>query len=95
MKNVFWKIVVLFSVIIMISGFAVSLHGIHHQDYDIIYIGMVIIGITCISWWIWVMSVIKAMWDFTQNTVNKVQEIRQGVNEVRILFEEYKKLSDR
>lgn len=85
----------LLSVITMITGFAVSLHGIQHQDYDIIYVGMMIIGITCVSWWIWVMSVIKAMWDFAQSTVNKVQEIRQGVKEVRKLFEEYKKLSDR
>jgi ammonia channel protein AmtB len=95
MKNIFWKVAMVFSVITMIAGFAVSLHGINNQNYDTIYIGMVIIGVTCVSWWIWVMSVIKAMWDFTQSTVNKVQEIRLGVREVRKLFEEYKKLSDR
>jgi hypothetical protein len=95
MKNIFWKIVMVLSVVTMITGFVAALYGIHYQDYDVIYLGMVVIGVTCVSWWVWVMSVIKAMWDFTQGTVNKVQEIRTSVKEVRRLFEEYKKLRER
>jgi len=95
MKNTFWKIAMVLSIVTMMTGFLIALYGVHYHDYEVAYAGVLTIIITCVAWWIWVMLTIRAMWEFTQNTVEKVYEIRVGVKEVKVLFEEYKKLKDR
>lgn len=79
------------STVAMITGFVLSLAGVYHNDYLFAYAGISLIIITCISWWIWVMTVIKSMWEFTRSTVLKVQDIRQGISGVRQILQDYKK----
>jgi len=95
MRNIFWKLVIVFSVVTLLSGLMISLFGVYSQDHTLAYSGLVVIALTCVSWWIWVMIVIKSMWEFAQSTVENVFEIRTGVKEVRKLVEEYKKLIER
>jgi hypothetical protein len=95
MKNNKWKFVLIVSIVTMLTGLLFSLYGIHFQDQQISYVGISIIITTCIVWWIWIMTVIRAMWNFVQNTVDRVSEIRQNVKEVKQLFQEYKNLKNR
>jgi len=95
MKNIFWKISLSLSMLFMITGFGVSLHGLHEYDYNLVYTGLAIIGVTCASWWIWVMLVIKQMYDVTHTAITGVSDIRSGIKEVKELISEYKTLSER
>jgi type VI protein secretion system component VasK len=95
MKDVFWKSVLVISVFTMVLGFLISAYGVYSHDELFVYSGIVLIGITCMSWWIWVMIVIKSMWDFTQNTRNRVVDIRESIREVKDIFNEYKNLTRR
>jgi len=95
MRNIFWKLVLFVSVATLMSGMIISLFGVYYQDHMLAYSGLAVIALTCISWWIWVMVVIKSMWDFAQSTVENVFEIRLGIKDVRRLVEEYKNTTER
>lgn len=94
MKNIFWKISLSLSMLCMIIGFGVSLHGLQGHNYNLVYVGLAIIGVTCASWWIWVMLVIKEMYEVTHAAVTGVSDIRSGIKEVKKLISEYKNLSE-
>ena len=95
MKTIFWKISLVVSILCMTIGFIVSLHGVHDNNTNIVYIGLVIIGLTCGSWWIWVMIVIKDMYHITHTAVTGVSDIRDSIKEVKQLIDDYKNLVDR
>lgn len=83
------------SVLAMALGFAASLTGAYTHDYVMVYVGFGVMVIVCVSWWVWVMMVIKVMIDFTNNAASGISDIRHNIKEVRQLFDEYKKLSIR
>jgi hypothetical protein len=83
------------SIIAMVTGFAVSFYGVYYYNQGLTYLGLVVVTVTCVAWWAWVMTVIKAVWDSTNSTVNDVSDIRQGIKEVKRLLEEYRNLSNR
>jgi ABC-type uncharacterized transport system involved in gliding motility auxiliary subunit len=92
MKQVCWKLIALISISTMMIGFFISLYGIHDQNKILSYTGLTLITLTCVGWWIWVMSAIKCMWDYTQSAAQHAIEVRQGIKEVRRLIREYKNL---
>jgi len=94
MKQVCWKLIALITISIMTIGFVVSLYGIHDQNKILSYTGLTVMALTCVGWWIWVMLVIKRMWDYTQSAAQLAIEVRQGIKEVRRLVREYKNLID-
>ena len=94
MKQGYWKLIALISIFTMILGFIVSLYGIHDQNKIMAYAGLTVMALTCVGWWIWVMTVIKCMWDYTQSAAQLATDIRQGIKEVRKLIREYKNLTD-
>lgn len=95
MRNIFWMTILVCSIAFMILGFSVSFHGIETGSYDLVYAGLIVIGTTCVSWWIWVMIVIKDMYSITVNAIDGVKDIRTGIKEVKRLIQEYKNLTER
>jgi hypothetical protein len=91
MKNICWKSMMVVSIFAMIAGFVLSMIGVYHNNYLFAYGGISLIIMTCISWWIWVMIVIKSMWDYTHSTVTNVQEIQQDISGVRQILQILKK----
>lgn len=77
----------------MIAGFITALHGIYYQIQSHIYIGLIIISITSVSWWIWVMMVIKRMYHATGYVMSNVGDVREAIKEIKKLVEEYKFLT--
>lgn len=95
MKNIFWMTILVSSIAFMILGFSVSFHGVQTEQLDLIYSGLIVIGTTCIAWWIWVMIVIKDMYDLTKNAIDGAKDIRFGIKEVKQLLQEYKNTIER
>lgn len=93
MKKIFWNASLILSMLFMVVGFITSVYGIFHQLQTFVYMGLMIIGVTCISWWIWVMIVIKQMYDVTKNSMSNIGDVREAIKEIKILVEEYKKLT--
>ena len=95
MKNIFWMTILVLSIAFMILGFSVSFHGIETNSYDLVYAGLIIIGTTCVSWWIWVMIIIKDMYKITVTAIEGVSDIRYNIKEVKRLIQDYKNLTER
>lgn len=79
----------------MILGCSVSFYGIYNQDTVLVYLGLAVIATTCVSWWVWVMLVIRSIIRFTQNAALNISDIRDGIKDVRQLFQEYENLRKR
>ncbi len=83
MKNIHWKAVMFAAVIAMLFGMCISLWGIGHDNIKATWIGFATIIIVCVSWWFWVMFVIRTMINHTSQTRMSISEIKQGIREVR------------
>ena len=81
--KIHWKTVMFVAVIGMLLGLAVSLWGIGHDNIQAAWIGFITIGAVCVSWWFWVMFVIRTMIDCTDKTNTGLGEIKEGIREVR------------
>lgn len=73
----------------MLSGVAVSLWGISHRNTNAALAGLVIVGVVCISWWFWVMMIIKTMIKTTDSTCERLTDIKQDLAQVKVLLKEY------
>jgi hypothetical protein len=76
------------AIILMLSGFGVSVYGLGVQSYDTALAGLITIGTVCVSWWFWVMFVIRSMIANADRTIANVAIIRQDIREVRSLIEQ-------
>jgi uncharacterized protein YybS (DUF2232 family) len=88
MKNINWKFVMFAAVILMLSGFAVSLYGLGAENYSTALVGLITVGTVCVSWWFWVMFVIRSMIANADRTIANVADIKAGIREVRSLIEQ-------
>jgi len=88
MKAICWKTVAVISILSMIAGFVLACYGVKADNDLLAYIGLVSIIVTCITWWAWVMLVIRSMWIRTESALSLVDEIKQGIKEVRQLIRE-------
>ena len=75
------------AVIFMLTGITVVACGIYLHNQITAWTGFVMIVSTCISWWFWVMFVIREMINHTDRTVKGINHIRQDIQEVRNIIE--------
>jgi len=57
MKKINWQIVMFVAVLSMLLGLGVSLLGLDKDQNNLVLIGLGIIAVVCVSWWLWVMFV--------------------------------------
>jgi hypothetical protein len=76
------------AVIGMLLGLAISMWGIGHYNAKAAWIGLITIGAVCVSWWFWVMFVIRTMIECTDKTNQGLSEIKTGIKEVRVMVQE-------
>lgn len=74
------------AVLFMIAGFALSLWAIDTGYTDLIYIGLFIIATVCVSWWLWVMIVIKTLLTNTTKTTKNLNGIREDLGKVKSII---------
>jgi len=86
--KIHWMTVMFVAVVGMLLGLAVSIWGIGHDNAKAAWIGLITIGAVCVSWWFWVMFVIRTMVECTDKTSYSLTEIKQGIREVRSLVRE-------
>lgn len=85
-KNLQWKCVMIGAVLFMIAGFVLSLWAIDTGYTDLIYIGLFIIATVCVSWWLWVMIVIKTLLTNTTKTTKNLNGIREDLGKVKSII---------
>jgi len=76
------------AIILMLSGFGVSVYGLGIQSYNTALAGMITIGTVCVSWWFWVMFVIRSMIANADRTIANVADIKADIREVKSLIEQ-------
>ena len=69
----------------MLLGLAVSVWGIEHDDIKAAWLGLVMIVAVCVSWWFWVMFIIRTMIECSERTQAGLGDIKTGIREVRIM----------
>lgn len=87
MKKLNWQIVMFVAVIAMLTGLCISLLGIDRHQNGLVLTGLGIISAVCVSWWFWVMFVIKTMLTTTDKTTSKLNEIKAKLNELREMLQ--------
>ena len=85
-KNLHWKCVMVGAVLFMIAGFALSLWAIDTGYTDLIYIGLFIIATVCVSWWLWVMIVIRTLLTNTTKTTKNLHGIKEDLGKVKSII---------
>ena len=93
--KIHWKAVMFVAVIGMLLGLTISIWGIGHDNTQAAWIGLITIGAVCVSWWFWVMFVIKTMIDCTDKTSRGLDDIKQGITEVRAMVKDLDSTAER
>jgi hypothetical protein len=81
--KIHWKTVMFVAIVGMLLGLAVSLWGIGQNNIQAAWIGLITVGAVCVSWWFWVMFIIRTMIECTEKTQQGLGEIKTGISEVR------------
>jgi type VI protein secretion system component VasK len=81
--KIHWKTVMFVAIVGMLLGLAVSIWGVGHENLQATWIGLVLIMAVCVSWWFWVMFVIRTMMECTEQTQQSLGDIKSGISEVR------------
>jgi len=76
------------AIIFMLSGFGISVYGLGVQSYETALAGVITIGTVCVSWWFWVMFIIKSMIANADRTISNVADIKADIKEVKSLIEQ-------
>jgi hypothetical protein len=95
MKQLHWQEVMILAIVLMMTGLGLSLWAVAHEDNFLAICGIVLIATVCISWWFWVMFVIKTLIDFYTKTDSGLVELRFGLKDIRYLIQEYESLRQR
>jgi len=89
MNKQMWKWMLAGTTSIMILGFFLSVWSINENHRLGTYTGLIVIGSICISWWCWVMFIIRNMIEHTDKTCKNLSEVKDKVREIRGLVKEY------
>lgn len=96
MRTIFnWKLITTLATVLMFLGFTTSLWGIHYDSYNLAVGGLVVILVVCIAWWLWVMYIIANIIHTTEITIENLEEVKEGIKEVKVLIIDYKTLNDK
>ena len=93
--KIHWMTVMFVAVVGMLLGLAVSMWGIGHDNVQAAWIGLITIGAVCVSWWFWVMFVIRTMIECTDKTQQGLGDIKQGIKEVKYLVRDLDSVAER
>lgn len=86
MKHFCWKIIMALTIGFMFIGFVISWMAIESHQTNLVYLGLVIIGTVCVSWWFWVMFVIRSMIKHSTTTLENVETIKLEIAEIKKLL---------
>lgn len=89
MKRIHWHFVMFAALVFMFMGLGLSLWAIDHHNVPLALTGLVTISVVCVSWWFWVMFIIKTMITQNDKLCDDLIEIKDGVREFRVLFKDY------
>ncbi len=87
MKKINWQIVMFVAVLSMLLGLGVSLLGLDKDQNNLVLIGLGIIAVVCVSWWLWVMFVIKTMISANDKTTIGLLDIKTKLGELKALVQ--------
>ena len=87
MKKINWQIVMFVAVVSMLLGLGVSLLGLDKNQNNLVLIGLGIIAVVCVSWWLWVMFVIKTMISANDKTTTGLLDIKTKLGELKALVQ--------
>lgn len=88
MKKINWQIVMFVAIVAMLTGLGVSLIGLDNDQHSLVLIGLGIIAAVCVSWWFWVMFVIKTMITGTAKTTDGLHDIKTKLGELKVLVQD-------
>jgi hypothetical protein len=74
------------SIGLMVFGFILSLWGMGVNNDNLISIGLITVMVVCVSWWSWVMYVIKTMIRYNEKTAGSISEIKDILQQLRIFL---------
>ena len=84
-KKLKWQVVMIGAVLFMIAGFFLSLWALDTGYTQMVYIGLAIIALVCVSWWFWVMIVIKTIMNTTERTSTNITTIRDDIGKLKTI----------
>jgi hypothetical protein len=87
-KNI-WKYMMVGTISIMALGFVLAVWSFNEHHEWGMYTGLVLIAGVCVSWWFWVMFIIRTMIEQTDRTCRNLTEVKHGLVEVKGLVKEY------
>lgn len=90
MKNTHWQTVMFAAILFLMLGFGVSLWAIHEHNMILAVGGVILMATVCISWWFWVMFIIRSMMQMTDRTLKGVADIRDDLGQLKELLTEDK-----
>ena len=90
MKNTQWQTVMFAAIIFLLMGFGVSLWALYEHNTKLAVGGVILMATVCVSWWFWVMYIIRSMMRMTDNTLKNVAEIKESIEHLKILLTEDK-----
>lgn len=80
-----WKIVFFVFSILMIVGLCLSLYGIEKDAIHTTWLGLTTIAAVCVSWWMWVMFIIRQMMLVSDRADQNLLEIKNHLKEIKRL----------
>ena len=86
MKTLNWKVIMFVAISMMLSGLAISVYGLGVDNHRTVFVGLTAIGVVCVSWWFWVMFIIRSMIANTERTLTNIESIRHDLNIVKTLI---------
>ena len=88
MKKINWQLVMFVAVIAMLVGLCISFLGLEKNQEDLVFVGLAIIAVVCVSWWFWVMFVIKTMLRINDKTTTGILDIKTKLGELKTIIQE-------
>jgi ammonia channel protein AmtB len=88
MKKINWRIVMFVAVIAMLAGLCISFLGLEKNQENLVFTGLAIIAVVCVSWWFWVMFVIKTMLHINDKTTTGIIDIKTKLGELKALIQD-------
>ena len=79
---------------VMLLGFLLALWAFDQHHALGMYTGLIMIGGVCVSWWFWVMFIIRAMISQNEKTCKNLTEVKDKLTEVKGLVKEYAELKN-
>ena len=81
-----WTVMMTLSILLMVGGFMVAIVGIMMNNAVFSYFGLIMMAWVCVSWWFWVMFVIKDMFTKVDKAAHSIGEVKEEIGVVKRLI---------